>query len=346
MRTVLDIINIAKVSEYLSMNTIQLRALYGGGLEFELPYKIYNVRKSLEWAYNNQPEVPTTEQKNELAKSANYIYSLCAAFSLRAEDIITSYNTKTLTLIWYDLESAQSWLEGRGAEGNLNNINNWNIAFGLPENGNPFNGVSIVNTTINLSNAGKINLPFAIFNNINNINQVIDEGVILEVGGLAFGSTYGLSKFHSLSATNILGGAFADSSFLTDVSLPNAKYFGNGVFDSCVYMTSIYLPKAKHLGFSCCGNLIRIETMDFPMVIEIEDFCFQRTGSTSNSFSLKIPSCVKLGSSVGNNNVFDYVSGISIDLTIPSALMTCNEGNPDGDIQYLQANNTVTIIEV
>jgi hypothetical protein len=24
--------------------------------------------------------------------------------------------------------------------------------------------------------------------------------------------------------------------------------------------------------------------------------------------------------------------------------MTCNGGNPDGDIQYLQANNTVTII--
>jgi hypothetical protein len=23
--------------------------------------------------------------------------------------------------------------------------------------------------------------------------------------------------------------------------------------------------------------------------------------------------------------------------------MTCNGGNPDGDIQYLQANNTVTI---
>jgi hypothetical protein len=24
--------------------------------------------------------------------------------------------------------------------------------------------------------------------------------------------------------------------------------------------------------------------------------------------------------------------------------MTCNSGNPDGDIQYLQANNTVTVI--
>jgi hypothetical protein len=24
--------------------------------------------------------------------------------------------------------------------------------------------------------------------------------------------------------------------------------------------------------------------------------------------------------------------------------MTCNGGNPDGDIQYLQANNTVTVI--
>jgi len=43
--------------------------------------------------------------------------------------------------------------------------------------------------------------------------------------------------------------------------------------------------------------------------------------------------------------VFTNIAGQTITLTIPSALMTCNGGNPDGDIQYLQANNTVTIIQ-
>jgi hypothetical protein len=53
-----------------------------------------------------------------------------------------------------------------------------------------------------------------------------------------------------------------------------------------------------------------------------------------------------LGASVLDNNVFATITGNNITLTVPSALMTCNGGNPDGDIQYLQANNTVTIITI
>jgi len=88
MRTVLDIINIAKVSEYLFLNSNQLKGLYSGGVDIELPYKIYNIRRSVEWAYKNHPQAPTTEQKKSLNKSANYLYNLCAAMSLKAEKII------------------------------------------------------------------------------------------------------------------------------------------------------------------------------------------------------------------------------------------------------------------
>jgi len=63
-----------------------------------------------------------------------------------------------------------------------------------------------------------------------------------------------------------------------------------------------------------------------------------------------LPSVLTLGSTVSDNGVFIIAgpspSGETIQLTIPSALMTCNEGSPDGDIQELQANNTVTIVTV
>ena len=62
--------------------------------------------------------------------------------------------------------------------------------------------------------------------------------------------------------------------------------------------------------------------------------CFQITGVT-------IPSCVNLGSTVLNNDVFGGINGSNVTLIVPNALMTCNSGNPDGDIQELQANNTV-----
>jgi hypothetical protein len=65
--------------------------------------------------------------------------------------------------------------------------------------------------------------------------------------------------------------------------------------------------------------------------------------------SLDISGCTNLGGSVFDDGVFNYtnlLTGLNITLTVPSALMTCNGGLPDGDIQWLQANNNVTIIEV
>lgn len=61
---------------------------------------------------------------------------------------------------------------------------------------------------------------------------------------------------------------------------------------------------------------------------------------------LNIPKCSSLGGSVLADEVFYDFTGGTVTLTVPASLMTCNGGNPDGDIQYLQANNTVTIVEV
>lgn len=56
MNTVEDIIKIAKVSQYLSQNDIENKGLYGGGTDFLLPRKLYNIRKSIEWANNNEAQ--------------------------------------------------------------------------------------------------------------------------------------------------------------------------------------------------------------------------------------------------------------------------------------------------
>lgn len=53
MNTVADIIQIAEISQYLCANDIDKKGLYGGGVDLLLPDKIYNIRKSVEWAFNN-----------------------------------------------------------------------------------------------------------------------------------------------------------------------------------------------------------------------------------------------------------------------------------------------------
>jgi hypothetical protein len=87
-----------------------------------------------------------------------------------------------------------------------------------------------------------------------------------------------------------------------------------------------------------------IETFNLPSLTIVGNGCFFQCVSV---ITINLPSCTDLGKTVGDNAVFDLINlGNTITLTVPSALMTCNSGNPDGDIQYLQANNTVIIITV
>ena len=91
--------------------------------------------------------------------------------------------------------------------------------------------------------------------------------------------------------------------------------------------------------FSSASSLT---TVILPAVLIITINCFQ----FCPLIELNISSCTNLGPTVGDDAVFDSIIGTTITLTVPSALMTCNSGSEDGDIQYLQANNTVTIITV
>lgn len=81
-----NVINIAKICQYLAYNDIEKNNLYGGGIDLSLPNKIYNIRKSLEWYYNQYPVSPNIE--DSLYKVSNYLYALCAPYNLQAQLII------------------------------------------------------------------------------------------------------------------------------------------------------------------------------------------------------------------------------------------------------------------
>jgi hypothetical protein len=66
--------------------------------------------------------------------------------------------------------------------------------------------------------------------------------------------------------------------------------------------------------------------------------CFEYCTSLT---SVYLPSCTNLGTTVGDNYVFLGITGQTITVIVPDALLTCNVGLPDGDLQYLIANNTV-----
>lgn len=64
-------ITIAKINEYLISIAIRKGGLNGGGIDLELPEKIRNIRKSIEYQYALDPSNTT------LTGTSNYMLSMC-----------------------------------------------------------------------------------------------------------------------------------------------------------------------------------------------------------------------------------------------------------------------------
>lgn len=159
----------------------------------------------------------------------------------------------------------------------------------------------------------------------------------------SFGYCSSLTSITCPLLINIPSGCFAGLDLLTSISIPAAVTAGVNAFANSTALASINLPALTTADIGTFVGLPNLTTISLPNLTSIGDSVF---GFCGNLTIISLPVCTSLGSSVGNNNVFENISSKTITLTVPNALMTCNGGNPDGDIQYLQANNTVTIVTV
>jgi hypothetical protein len=148
---------------------------------------------------------------------------------------------------------------------------------------------------------------------------------------------------------------FYSNTAMTSFALPALTTAGLDCFYECFYsntaMTSFALPALTTAGLDCFMYCFYSNTamtsFALPALTTAGDYCFYECFYSNTVLSaLSLPLCTALGTTTGDDNVFNTFSSTSltITLTIPHALMTCNGGAPDGDIQYLQANNTVTIV--
>lgn len=163
---------------------------------------------------------------------------------------------------------------------------------------------------------------------------------LIAAGNNCFNNCNSLTTI-SLSSLITAGyGCFTSIDSLTTVDLPQLTAAGDDCFNSCNSLTTISLPSLITAGYGCFNSCSLLTTINLPVVQSIGYGAFASTILTT----INLSSCTDLGGTVGDDGVFDSIIGNTITLTIPAALMTCDGGNPDGDIQYLQANNTVTII--
>lgn len=174
----------------------------------------------------------------------------------------------------------------------------------------------------------------------------IDFPFVTYLGSQAFSDCTSLQSIRFPLIVNLNGiGTFSNTAIttLTSTNFPLLTTIGQTDFGNCTSLTSVNLPlvfSVEYYGFGECTALTNVQ---LPNVNYTAQRSFRNCEALTN---LYMPSLINLGSTVGNNLVFEFMTGATLTFTIPVALMTCNAGNPDGDIQYLQANNTVTIITV
>jgi hypothetical protein len=269
-------------------------------------------------------------------------------------------NLGFLILGWDDISNANLLV------GDASNVADWNTFFDLPTNGRPFASVQITGNDVNLIGGSDIHLRDNIFRDNSNLISVISfANCIITAGAYCFSECYAVSLF-DLPALEVAGAyCFVYCSAVTSFDLPALQTVGQYCFAFCGSATSFNLPLLKNASVRSFQGCESATSFDFPLLETLGEFGFAFCGSAtsfnfpllrgmasnafrgaSSSTSFNLPSCTNLGGSVGNNFVFQNIFGNTITLTVPSALMTCNGGNPDGDIQRLQANNTVTIITV
>jgi hypothetical protein len=198
-------------------------------------------------------------------------------------------------------------------------VGDWNTFFDFPSWSTAFTSVIKLNNTITLQGGENILIKVDKFNSNYNLISVVDSGCVVYLDS----------------------GCFAGTS-LTTVDFPQLITAGNYCFYNCNSLTTINFPQLITAGYDSFGYCISLTTIDFPQLTFVDDYCFDNSTSLT---TINLPLCTQLGTTIGLDNVFQGLILMTITLTIPASLMTCNGGNPDGDIQKLiDDNTTVTII--
>ena len=106
MLTVSEIIQVAKVSQYLADDDASKGALFGSVIDPMLGIKLYVIRKDVEDIYNLDPT------NADLVKTSNYLYGLCGSYALTAQAIISGGGGSVVPpvdpnkYIWYSFVGA------------------------------------------------------------------------------------------------------------------------------------------------------------------------------------------------------------------------------------------------
>lgn len=98
MPTPSETMDIYPIAQYLAVEDIGRRGLDGGGVDVTLPQRIYNIGKSIQRVFDDDPT------DSSLTQTTNFLYALCGKYGLQAlavaenSGVVSSVTSLTSTL--------------------------------------------------------------------------------------------------------------------------------------------------------------------------------------------------------------------------------------------------------
>ncbi len=136
--------------------------------------------------------------------------------------------------------------------------------------------------------------------------------------GLGASVTYPVIRFENNYTALTIGDYCFANSKVSKVGFYIVSAVNNYAFENCTDLTDVALDRAISIGDGAFAGCTKLN-------------------------NIRINFCEYLGSTTGDNGVFTGITGKSITLFIQQELFTVNGGFPDGDLAYLQSNNTLNV---
>jgi hypothetical protein len=151
------------------------------------------------------------------------------------------------------------------------------------------------------------------------------------INGAKFGDTIVFDNVGYELAESLFENVGLTGFLKCSVGIFNKFVFENNTIEK-VYLTQAFTPANQVF------NLNNITHLFVENGISLSDVMFAQ----NNLQYINIRSVLNIGSTTGNNSVFDNNTGNNITVIAPAIHQTSNAGGLEGDLDYLDDNNTVT----
>jgi len=207
--------------------------------------------------------------------------------------------------------------------------------------GFPLLNGTLVNDVIGFDNVG-YSIPDNVFQGNTNLTNVVSKATI--IGNICFQNCTSLTNADFSNLITTTGNAcFEGCISLSNVNFSSLITAVDNCFYGCILLVNPNFSSLITAGVQCFTNCTSLTNPNFNSLITINLGCF---ANCTLFITMNFANVDNFGTTTSANFIFNGIAGLTITVTAKTIHQTSNAGGLEGDLAYLDANNTVTFIWV